>query len=450
MSVLTDHPHGTTVRPIGADLASLRRVAGSTDPWTRTGRVSGVHGLEITVRGLPARVGDTVDIDARSGRRFGEVIAADGDALSVALFGDVDNIGVGDQATLGDGARECTVGPALLGRVIDGMGQPLDGGPSVVGQQVSLNNAAPSPLERLAIDRQLPVGVRVLDVLCPLGIGQRIGLFGGSGTGKSTLFGMMIRGTTAPVRVVALIGERGREVRELVQDEIGDSLENTIVVAATSDQPALVRRRAAELAMRIAEWFADHGSDVLLVVDSLTRLAMAQREIGLSAGEPPTTRGYTPSVFAMLPAFLERAGPRAHGSITAIFTMLVEGDDQNEPLADTVRAILDGHVVLDRRRVHAGMFPAVDPLASLSRLAPKLLDEQQNEHVRRLRSALAAYEEVKDLVEIGAYQRGTNPLADAAMDIKPDLDAFLRQIGREPAVLAESWAHAGELASRLP
>ena len=444
---LTDTPAEASLLD---DMQSLRSIVASADLWARTGHVSGVHGLEVSVRGLPARVGDSIHIRCADGVRIGEVIAAKDDALSIALYGNVDSIGVGDPATLGDGGRSCIVGPDLLGRVIDGMGDPLDGGPEIAGQKVSLHNPVPSPLHRRAIDHQLPVGVRVLDVLCPLGIGQRVGLFGGSGTGKSTLFGMMVRGTTAPIRVVALIGERGREVRELVEDEFSGSMDNTIVVAATSDQPALVRRRAAELAMRIAEWFADAGNDVLLVVDSLTRLAMAQREIGLAAGEPPTTRGYTPSVFALLPSFLERAGPRVNGSVTAIFTMLVEGDDQNEPLADTVRAILDGHVVLDRRRVHAGMFPAVDPLASLSRLAPKLLDDDQNEAVRRLRSSLAAYDEVKDLVEIGAYQRGSNPLADAAMDVKPDLDAFLRQIGEDVAPLADSWARAFELASRLP
>lgn len=432
-----------------SDMARLRIAAAETEVWFRTGRVAGVHGLEVTIRGLPARVGDTVEIQSRSGTKFGEVIAAQSDALSVSLYGGVDNIGVGDLARVGEGARECVVGSALLGRVIDGMGEPLDGGPAITGRRVRLDNEVPSPLHRRAIDEQLPVGVRCLDVLCPLGVGQRVGLFGGSGTGKSTLFGMMVRGTAAPIRVVALIGERGREVRELVQDEIGDAMDNTIVVAATSDQPALVRRRAAELAMRISEYFADFGNDVLLVVDSLTRLAMAQREIGLAAGEPPTTRGYTPSVFALLPAFLERAGPRVNGSVTGIFTMLVEGDDQNEPLADTVRAILDGHIVLDRRRVHAGMFPAVDPLASLSRLAPRLVDEAQAIQAQQLRLALAAYDEVKDLVEIGAYHRGANPVADAALDLKPELDDFLRQLDGDPASVEESWARAADLAQRL-
>jgi flagellum-specific ATP synthase len=435
---------------LAEELLALRGAVARTDPWTHRGRVAGINGLEVSIRGLPGRVGDAVHIDCVDGTRFGEVIAARGDTLSVALYGSVDQIGVGDVARIGDGGRSCVVGPSLLGRVIDGMGEPLDGGPPIVGRSVSLANAVPSPLERRAVDQQLPVGVRTLDVLCPMGVGQRVGLFGGSGTGKSTLFGMMVRGTAAPIRVVALIGERGREVRELVEDEIGDSMANTIVIAATSDQPALVRRRAAELAMRIAEWFADEGNDVLLVLDSLTRLAMAQREIGLAAGEPPTTRGYTPSVFALLPSFLERAGPRVHGAVTAIFTMLVEGDDQNEPLADAVRAILDGHIVLDRRRVHAGIFPAIDPLASLSRLAPRLLDEVQAEAVSRIRAALAAYEEVRDLVEIGAYQRGSNPLADAAMDIRPELDAFLKQTGDDQAPVDDSWRQAVGLASKLP
>lgn len=435
---------------VAEELSMLRSVVAGVDPWTRHGKVAGVHGLEVTVRGVQARVGDGIAIECSNGLRHGEVIAAAADSLSVALYGTVDNIGVGDIARATDGGRRCIVGPELLGRVIDGMGEPLDDGPAIGGERLSLSNPVPSPLTRSRINRQLAVGVRSLDVLCPVGTGQRIGLFGGSGTGKSTLFGMMVRGTAAPIRVVALIGERGREVRELVEDEIGDSMHNTIVVAATSDQPALVRRRAAELAMRIAEWFADTGNDVLLVVDSLTRLAMAQREISLAAGEPPTSRGYTPSTFALLPAYLERAGPRVHGSVTAIFTVLVEGDDQNEPIADAVRAILDGHVVLDRRRVHAGFFPAVDPLASMSRLAPKLLSPEHQMVATKLRATLAAYEEVRDLVEIGAYQRGTNPLADAAMDLKADLDDFLRQTGDDDASVETSWAYADALAQRLP
>ncbi len=430
-------------------LHGLARSVGSLDVWAHEGRVAGINGLEVLVRGLPARVGDSIHISSGGSLRVGEVIAAHNDAVSVAMYGPTDAIGVGDRASVGTGGRDCIVGPGLLGRVLDGMGLPLDGGPLPAGVRVDLSNPVPSPLDRRRVDAQLPLGIRVLDVMCPLGLGQRIGLFGGSGTGKSTLFGMMVRGTAAPIRVVALIGERGREVRELV-DEIGDAMSNTIIVAATSDQPALVRRRAALLAMRIAEWFADGGNEVLLVVDSLTRLAMAQREIGLAAGEPPTTRGYTPSVFALLPSYLERSGPRRTGTITGIFTVLVEGDDQNEPLADAVRAILDGHVVLDRRRVHAGMFPAVDPLASMSRLAPKLLDESQQTAANRLRSALSAYEEIRDLVDIGAYQRGANPLADAALDLRPDLDALLRQEVGEVADLSQSWEQATALAARVP
>ncbi|MGH2735760.1 MAG: FliI/YscN family ATPase, partial [Actinomycetota bacterium] len=258
--------------------------------------------------------------------------------------------------------------------------------------------------------------------------GQRVGIFGGSGVGKSTLLGMLARGTTADVVVIALIGERGREVREFIEDDLGpEGLKRAVVVVATSDQPPLVRLRASFLASRIAEWFADQGRDVLLMFDSLTRLAMAQRDVGLAAGEPPTARGYTPSVFSLLPKLLERAGPRTNGTVTGFYSVLVEGDDMNDPIADAARSILDGHLVLDRRIAHLNQYPALDPLASLSRLAPRITTPEQRAHAGALRAALAAAEEVRDMVEVGAYVPGTNPLADKGLAANEQIKAFLRQ-----------------------
>jgi flagellum-specific ATP synthase len=289
-----------------------------------------------------------------------------------------------------------------------------------------------------------------LDTFCTTGKGQRIGIFGGSGVGKSTLLGMMARGTTADVAVLALIGERGREVREFIEDELGpEGMARSIVVVATSDQPALMRLRASLLATRISEWFADRGNDVLLLMDSLTRLAMAQREIGLAAGEPPTARGYTPSVFSLMARLLERAGPRTKGTITGYYSVLVEGDDMNDPIADTARSILDGHIVLDRRIAISGRYPAIDPLASLSRLAPRLVSEDRRALVVAAQDALAAAEEVRELVEVGAYVPGTNPAADRGLAAKPSLVEFLRQPASEVVSFESAWADLEALRAQI-
>ena len=415
-------------------------------PWRVTGKVARVTTHELEVRGLRLKIGDTLAITGEEGTRQAEVIALTPEGARVLPFGEVSGIGKGDVVTTDATGLTMHISDALVGRVIDGLGRPIDGGPPLTGEPIDVAAAAPSPLERVRINQPLPTGVRLLDTFCTTGKGQRIGIFGGSGVGKSTLLGMMARGTGADVSVLALIGERGREVREFIEDELGpEGMSRTIVVVATSDQPALMRLRASQLATRISEWFADRGSDVLLLMDSLTRLAMAQREIGLAAGEPPTARGYTPSVFSLMARMLERAGPRSSGTITGYYSVLVEGDDMNDPIADTARAILDGHVVLDRRIAISGRYPAIDPLASLSRLAPRLVSEDHRALVVAAQDALAAAEEVRELVEVGAYVPGTNPAADRGLAAKPALVEFLRQPSNEVVSFDQAWSQLDAL-----
>jgi flagellum-specific ATP synthase len=301
------------------------------------------------------------------------------------------------------------------------------------------------------VQSQLALGVRVLDTLIPCGRGQRLGIFAGSGVGKSSLLSMIARGTEAPVSVLALVGERGREVREFIEADLGpEGLARSVVVVATSDEPALVRLRAAFTATRIAEWFRDQGADVVLMMDSLTRFAMAQREVGLSAGEPPATRGYPPSVFALLPRLLERAGPAERGSITGLYTVLVEGDDMNDPVGDAARSILDGHVVLSRKLATAGHFPSVDALESISRVGPAITTPAQRAAATELRRLLAAHRDARDLIEIGAYVPGTNPLVDRAIELAEPTERFLRQGMDEPADPQSSWAMLQALVGVAP
>jgi flagellum-specific ATP synthase len=429
---------------------SVRHRLAVIDPFTVTGKVAAVVGAEIEVRGLRLRVGDTLAIHAAAGDLPSEVVALGSEGARALLFSTSDGVGRSDLVSRRPAGLAVPVGDDLLGRVLDGLGRPMDGGRDLGGESVTVRSRRPDPLQRLRIDTPLPVGVRVIDTLCTVGRGQRVGLFGGSGVGKSTLLGMMARGTTADVNVLALVGERGREVREFIEDDLGpEGMQRTVVVVATSDQPALMRTRAAFVATRIAEWFADRGRHVLLMMDSLTRLAMAQREVGLAAGEPVTGRGYTPSVFSMMAHLLEQAGPRSRGTVTAFYTVLVEGDDMNDPIADSARAILDGHVVLDRRLAMAGRYPAIDPLASMSRLADKVVDPEHRHRARTLQATLSAVEDVRELVEVGAYVAGTNPEADRGLGASDEIKEFLTQPAGEVTGFDDGWAQLQGLMTAL-
>ncbi|MGA5303488.1 FliI/YscN family ATPase [Nucisporomicrobium flavum] len=412
----------------------------AAQPLTR-GKVTGAVGLRVTVSGLEARVGDLLQMGEGDEAVLAEVAALDGERLSCLPLGPIAGLSTGTPVVSTGGPLRVAVGPDLRGRILDGLGRPMDGGPPLKGEMVGIDAAPPSAMERQLVDAPMPLGVRVLDTLVPCGRGQRIGIFAGSGVGKSTLMSMITRGTTAELNVVALVGERGREVREFIEHDLGpEGLARSVVVIATSDTPPLVRLRAGSVATRIAEYFRDEGGDVLLMMDSVTRAAMAQREVGLSVGEPPATRGYPPSVFAMLASLLERAGPGARGSITGLYTVLVEGDDHNEPIADAARSILDGHIVLDRKLATAGHFPSIQALDSISRVANRITTAEQRSDATELRRLMAAHREVRELVEIGAYVPGTNPEADRAAAIWPQITAFLRQGLDEKVGVEQAWA----------
>jgi flagellum-specific ATP synthase len=411
-----------------------------------SGAVRRIVGLRFDVAGLDLPLGANVEVLDVPGLT-GEVVACGVGEVTCLPFGDLRGLRVGDRVVSSGRPPTVPVGHALLGRVIDALGNPLDDGPALLGfDHVTLDGTPPHPLRRARVDEPLSLGVRAWDTLAPMGRGQRVGVFAGSGVGKSTLMGMVARGSQADVNVVALIGERGREVREFVENELGpEGMARSVLVIATSDEPALVRLRAAVAATRIAEWFRDQGNDVVLMMDSLTRYCMAQREIGLSAGEPPTSRGYPPSVFTLLPKLLERAGTAEVGSITGLYTVLVDGDDHNEPIADAARSILDGHVVLTRSLAHAGHYPAIDVLQSVSRVAGAVTTAEQGRLARELRSLLAAYQEARDLIEIGAYVTGSNPTVDRAVRLRPQIDALLRQHVEDRTPAAESFARLARL-----
>jgi flagellum-specific ATP synthase len=411
------------------------------------GRVTSVIGLSVTVTGVPGRVGELVHIGSDDAPVLAEVVAVDGDRLTCLPLGPLTGIGAGSPAVATGGPLRIPVGADLRGRVLDGLGRPIDGGPPLSAlATVAVDAEPPNALQRRLVREPMPLGIRAMDTLIPAGRGQRIGVFAGSGVGKSSVMSMITRGTEAEITVVALVGERGREVREFIENDLGpEGLARSVVVVATSDQPPLVRLRAGFVATRIAEWFRDQGADALLLMDSLTRLATAQREVGLSAGEPPATRGYPPSVFALLPRLLERAGPGVNGSITGLYTVLVDGDDHNEPIADAARSILDGHVVLDRRLATAGHFPSIDVLESVSRVSTAVTTPEQREQATALRRLLAAHRDIRELVEIGAYVPGTNPHADRARLLWPRIEEFLRQDLHETVPAAAAWSALASL-----
>ena len=451
--------------PAGAQatLSPLQRRVGSAQRAARPqvrGEVDGVVGLSISVRGVAARLGELICIgptgtpartgtgtDATHPPLLAEVVALDGDRLTCLPLGPLDGIGIGSPVMATGGPLEIAIGAALRGRVLDGLGRPMDDGPPLVGcERVGVDLAPPHALARARVDEPMSMGVRAMDTLVPCGRGQRVGIFSGSGVGKSSLLSMITRGSDAAVSVVALVGERGREVREFLENDLGpEGRARSVVVVATSDQPPLVRLRACFVATRIAEWFRDRGDHVLLMMDSLTRAAMAQREVGLSAGEPPATRGYPPSVFAMLPRLLERAGPGAVGSITGLYTVLVEGDNHNEPIADAARSILDGHVVLSRQLATAGHFPSIDVLESVSRVSTAVTTTEQRSAAIELRRLLAAHREVRELIEIGAYAPGSNATADRARALMPRIEEFLCQDLNESSTTQQSWADLASL-----
>ena len=414
------------------DWADLLGRVEAVDTAPVVGQVTGVVGLVIQSRGPRAMVGELCWLSPDSTGQNGfwaEVVGFREKQTLLMPLGVLDGLSPGWEVRATGTAHPVGVGPGLLGRVLDGLGRPLDGKGQVVAEvRYPVNAMPPDALSRKRITEPLSTGVRALDGLITVGKGQRIGIFAGSGVGKSTLLGMMARGTTADVNVIALIGERGREVREFIEEDLGEEgLARSVVVVATSDQPALVRIKGALVATAIAEYFRDQGLDVLLMMDSVTRLAMAQREVGLAVGEPPATRGYTPSVFAMLPKVLERSGTAEHGSITGIYTVLVDGDDVNEPIADAVRGILDGHVVLSRRLAAMNHYPAIDVLGSVSRTMPQVTSPGHRRLAARFRSALATYRENEDLVNIGAYQSGANPMLDYALQKLPLINRYLTQ-----------------------
>lgn len=436
--------------PVSLDryYADLRRV----DPLRWRGVVTDVTGLLIESQGPASAIGGFCEIQTARGRRVRTQVAGfrNGRILSIPLE-EIDGLEPGDAIYARAEDARVDVGPDLLGRVLDGFGRPIDGGPPLEPvAKYDLFGTPPGPMEREHITEPLVTGIRAIDSLLPCGLGQRIGLYGGSGVGKSTLLGAMSRQNSADVSVVALIGERNREVRHFLENELGpEGRARTVVVAATSDRPAPLRVRACFVALAIAEYFRDQGKNVLLVADSVTRLAMAQREIGLAAGEPPSQKGYTPSVFAILPKMFERAGNFRHGSITGFFTVLVEGDDLNEPIADATRGLLDGHVVLSRRLGAAGHYPAIDILNSVSRVASQIAAPAQLKAAGKLREALACYHNSEDLLQLGAYVSGSNAKLDASIRARERILHFLRQDSHEKSALADTLSSLTEIAATL-
>jgi flagellum-specific ATP synthase len=426
----------------------LERARAAARPQV-TGSVIGAMGLTLTVDGVVGGVGDLVEVNPGTPRPLmAEVVAVARDRLTCMPLGDLSGVHAGARVRPTGMPLQVPVGDALLGRVLDGLGRPVDGRPLGAVSYVDLASDTPHALSRTRVQEPLTFGVRALDTLVPCGKGQRLGIFAGSGVGKSTLLAQITRGTDADVRVIGLIGERGREVREFLEENLGpEGLARSVVVVATSDEPPLVRLKAAFVATRIAEAFRDQGRDVLLLMDSITRTAMAQREVGLSAGEPPATRGYPPSVFAMMPKLLEKAGTGATGSITGLYTVLVEGDDHNEPIADTARSILDGHIVLTRRLATTGHFPAIDVLESISRVETAVVPPERIAEAREIRRMLGALRDVRELIEIGAYQAGSDPTVDRARQLEPAMAAFLRQSMADLTPADEAWARLHQIVS---
>lgn len=401
-----------------------------SDLYTYKGKISKVMGLTVEATGLTCNVGDICEIWMDEHHRVvAEVVGLQGSIVQLMPYEEVDGIGAGSIVVNTGDKLEIGVGPEMVGRTIDALGNPIDGGPPIEKvARYPINGVRANPMERPPISQVIQLGVKAIDGLLTIGKGQRMGIFAGSGVGKSTLMGMIARNVKADVNVIALVGERGRELVEFINKDLGpEGLARSVLVVATSDQPAMMRSKCALTATAIAEYFRDQGKDVLLMMDSLTRFCMAQREIGLSTGEPPVARGYTPSIYTMLPKLLERSGNFEKGSITGIYTVLVEGDDTNEPISDTVRGIVDGHIVLSRKLAMANHYPAIDVLASISRLMNSIAAPEHKRAAGRIRHMMSVYQDNRDLLSIGAYKSGSNPELDDAIRHIDAINQLLQQ-----------------------
>ncbi|QTA37240.1 flagellar protein export ATPase FliI [Thermosipho ferrireducens] len=406
----------------------LKQTLAEFNPYSTIGAVNKIIGLTIESKGPDAFLGEICKIVTDNKKFYAEVVGFKDNGVILMPLEDISGLKRGCQILRTGETLNVKVSEELLGRVIDAIGRPLDGKSIYTKEKVPIVREAPNPLIRKRISKPLSVGVRAIDGFITLGLGQRIGIFAGSGVGKSTLLGMIARNTSADINVISLIGERGREVREFIEKDLKEEgLKRSVVVVSTSDQPALLRVKALLTATAIAEYFRDKGYNVLLMVDSLTRWAIAQREIGLATGEPPTTRGYTPSVFAGLPKILERAGNSDKGSITGIYTVLVEADDFNEPISDTVRGIVDGHIILSRKLAEMAHYPAIDVLMSVSRLMKDIVSTEHINAAMTLKDLMATYYDAKDLIDVGAYKKGTNPKIDKSIEMMPEINRFLKQ-----------------------
>ncbi|AIF43759.1 flagellar protein export ATPase FliI [Virgibacillus sp. SK37] len=425
------------------NIQPLLKAIDQSNPYKKYGKVIRVVGIMIESQGPEANIGDVCYIHPSTGARspvLSEVVGFNNEKIILMPYSELTEIGPGCLVESEGSPLSVKIGRGLIGKVVDSLGRNLDKTDLPKGLSNYLTEQTPpNPMLRQPINEPIQVGVKAIDSLLTVGKGQRIGIFAGSGVGKSTLLGMIARNSSADVNVIALIGERGREVREFIEKDLGEEgLKKSIVVAATSDQPALMRIKGAYTATAISEYFRDQGLNVNLMMDSVTRVAMAQREVGLATGEPPTTKGYTPSVFATLPKLLERAGTNEIGTITAFYTVLVDGDDMNEPIADTVRGILDGHFIMDRKLAERGQFPAINILKSISRIMNQITEREHKNFAQQMRALLAVYEENSELIQIGAYKRGTDPEIDRAINFYPKIQSFLKQEVFETVSLEDS------------
>ena len=433
-------------------LDRCRQAVRKVDPIRRNGKIDKIIGMVIESTGPVVDIGTICRVYGanQTSWTYAEAVGFKGNRVLLMPFGDLNGVVRGSVVESTGDVLRVPVGDGLVGRVIDGFGNPIDDqGPILCDRQYAVQNIPSNPLSRPRIDEKLSIGVRAIDSLLTCGKGQRMGIFSGSGVGKSTLLGMMLRNVEADVNVIALVGERGREVRDFIEKDLqAEGMGRSVLVVATSDQPAMMRLKCAMTATTIAEYFRDQGKDVLLVMDSLTRFAMAQREIGLAIGEPPVARGYTPSLYALMPKLLERSGKFSNGSITGFYTVLVEGDDVNEPISDTVRGILDGHIVLSRQLAMRNQYPAIDILASISRLMNEIAPQEHLKMASTIRSILSAYYENIDLISIGAYKSGTNPKIDHAIANIDKINAFLRQDINEKLTFEQTMQQMQKIAAQ--